>query len=46
VETGVIAMDDEFLVALRQHWPDSDANEFDAEHRIYRDDAPLRHRSI
>ena len=36
-------MDDEFLAALRQHWADSDANDFDTEHRIYRDDAILEY---
>jgi hypothetical protein len=35
--------DDEFLAALRQHWVFSDANDFDAEHRIYRDDAILEY---
>lgn len=36
-------MDDEFPAALRQHWAESDANNFDAEHRIYRDDAILEY---
>jgi ketosteroid isomerase-like protein len=40
---GAIAVADEFLAALRQHWADSDANDFDAEHRIYRDDAILEY---
>ena len=31
--------DDGLLAALRQHWAASDANDFDDEHRIYRDDA-------
>jgi hypothetical protein len=35
--------DDDFLSALRQHWAASDANDFDAEHRIYRDDAILEY---
>ena len=36
-------MDDEFLVALREHWAASDANDFEAEHRIYRADAILEY---
>ena len=35
--------DDGLLAALRQHWAASDANEFDDEHRIYRDDAILEY---
>lgn len=35
--------DDDVLAALRQHWADSDANDFDGEHRIYRDDAVLEY---
>jgi ketosteroid isomerase-like protein len=35
--------DDDLLAALRQHWAASDANDFDAEHRIYRDDAILEY---
>jgi hypothetical protein len=33
--------DDEIRAALRRHWAASDANEFDVEHEIYRDDAVL-----
>jgi hypothetical protein len=36
-------MNNEFLAALREHWAASDANDFDAEHRIYRDDAILEY---
>jgi hypothetical protein len=36
-------MDEKFLAALRQHWVDSDANDFDREHRIYREDAILEY---
>lgn len=35
--------DDGLLAALRQHWAASDANDFDDEHRIYRDDAILEY---
>ena len=35
--------DDDLLAALRQHWAASDANDFDREHRIYRDDAILEY---
>jgi len=35
--------DDDLLAALRQHWAASDANDFDSEHRIYRDDAILEY---
>ena len=35
--------DDGLLAALRQHWAASDANDFDEEHRIYRDDAILEY---
>lgn len=35
-------MDDQAtLAALRRHWDASDANDFEAEHDIYRDDAVL-----
>jgi hypothetical protein len=41
---GAIGMgDDGLLAALRQHWAASDANDFDDEHRIYRDDAILEY---
>jgi hypothetical protein len=37
-------MDDrEILAALDQHWAASDANDFETEHRIYRDDAVLEY---
>lgn len=29
--------------ALEAHWAASDANDFDAEHRVYRDDAVLEY---
>jgi ketosteroid isomerase-like protein len=35
--------DDDLLAVLRQHWAASDANDFDGEHRIYRDDAILEY---
>jgi ketosteroid isomerase-like protein len=35
--------DDNVRDALRQHWAASDANDFEAEHRIYRDDAVLEY---
>jgi len=33
--------DEEIRTALQQHWIASDANDFEAEHDIYRDDAVL-----
>jgi hypothetical protein len=37
-----IAMDDRtVLAALQRHWDASDANDFEVEHEIYRDDAVL-----
>jgi hypothetical protein len=33
--------DQAILAALQRHWEASDANDFDAEHDIYRDDAVL-----
>jgi ketosteroid isomerase-like protein len=35
--------DDGVRDALRRHWAASDANDFDAEHDIYRDDAVLEY---
>jgi SnoaL-like domain len=35
--------DDDVRDALRRHWAASDANEFEAEHEIYRDDAVLEY---
>jgi hypothetical protein len=35
--------DDEVRDALQRHWAASDANDFDAEHEIYRDDAVLEY---
>jgi hypothetical protein len=35
--------DDDVRVALRQHWAASDANDFAAEHQIYRADAVLEY---
>jgi ketosteroid isomerase-like protein len=35
--------DDEVRDALRMHWAASDANDFETEHRIYRDDAVLEY---
>jgi ketosteroid isomerase-like protein len=33
--------DDELRAALERHWAASDANDFETEHQIYRDDAML-----
>jgi SnoaL-like domain len=35
--------DDEVRDALQRHWAASDANDFDTEHEIYRDDAVLEY---
>ncbi|WP_216899449.1 nuclear transport factor 2 family protein [Nocardia alni] len=35
--------DDDVRDALRRHWAASDANDFETEHRIYRDDAVLEY---
>lgn len=35
--------DDDVREALQRHWAASDANDFDTEHRIYRDDAVLEY---
>ena len=35
--------DEEIRAALDQHWVASDANDFETEHRIYRDDAVLEY---
>jgi ketosteroid isomerase-like protein len=35
--------DDDIREALRQHWAASDANDFETEHRIYREDAVLEY---
>ncbi len=35
--------DDDLRDALRRHWEASDANDFDAEHEIYRHDAVLEY---
>lgn len=35
--------DDDVRDALQQHWVASDLNDFDAEHRIYREDALLEY---
>jgi ketosteroid isomerase-like protein len=41
---GEAAMnDDDVRAALRRHWAASDANDFAAEHQIYRDDAVLEY---
>ena len=39
------ARDQEIRAALDQHWAASDANDFEAEHRIYHEDAVLDTRS-
>src|ERR1700690_4243088 len=35
--------DDDLRTALRSHWAASDANDFETEHQIYRDDAVLEY---
>jgi len=35
--------DDEVRAALQNHWAASDANDFEAEHQIYREDAVLEY---
>jgi hypothetical protein len=35
--------DDDVRAALRRHWAASDADDFDAEHEIYREDAVLEY---
>ena len=35
--------DDDLQAALRRHWAASDANDFEVEHQIYRDDAILEY---
>jgi hypothetical protein len=40
-EQGSAVRDQEIRAALDQHWAASDANDFDAEHRIYHEDAVL-----
>jgi hypothetical protein len=37
--------DREIRAALDRHWAASDANDFEAEHQIYREDAVLEYRS-
>ena len=34
--------DQQIRAALDQHWAASDANDFETEHRIYREDAVIR----
>src|SRR5580698_3527097 len=44
VTRGTIAMEDrEMRAALDLHWAASDANDFEVEHQIYRDDAVLEY---
>ena len=43
VERVQAVHDDDMRDAQRQHWAASDANDFDAEHSIYRDDAVLEY---
>ena len=41
---AIIQMDDrEIRAALDRHWAASDANDFEAEHQIYRDDAVIEY---
>ncbi|MCW2663258.1 MAG: hypothetical protein JWP83_4410 [Mycobacterium sp.] len=43
LEASAAMHDDDVRDALRRHWAASDANAFEAEHRIYRDDAVLEY---
>ena len=38
-----VVRDQEIHAALDQHWAASDANDFETEHRIYREDAVLEY---
>jgi hypothetical protein len=40
---GIAMSDDKARAALQRHWAASDANDFDAEHEIYRVDAVLEY---
>jgi ketosteroid isomerase-like protein len=43
-QEGEIEMEDhDIRAALDRHWAASDANDFEAEHQIYRDDAVLEY---
>jgi ketosteroid isomerase-like protein len=42
-EKNSVAQDEEIRAALDQHWAASDANDFETEHRIYREDAVLEY---
>ena len=42
-EQNSAARDQEIRAALDQHWAASDANDFETEHRIYREDAVLEY---
>jgi hypothetical protein len=42
-EQDSAARDKEIRAALDQHWAASDANDFETEHRIYREDAVLEY---
>ena len=43
LEQNSVARDQEIRAALDQHWAASDANDFETEHLIYRDDAVLEY---
>jgi hypothetical protein len=43
IEQNCGARDQEIRAALDQHWAASDANDFETEHLIYRDDAVLEY---
>jgi hypothetical protein len=40
-ETQAVPLEKEIRAALSQHWAASDANDFETEHQIYREDAIL-----
>jgi hypothetical protein len=43
IEQNSVARDQEIRAALDQHWAASDANDFETEHLIYREDAVLEY---
>jgi hypothetical protein len=43
IEQNSVARDQEIRAALDQHWAASDANDFETEHVIYREDAVLEY---
>jgi hypothetical protein len=41
--SGAVTVESNIRAALERHWAASDANDFDAEHQIYRQDAVLEY---